>query len=102
LGGALEVVVPAERYRDEQAAGHRTAFDVLVARASAVETLAYRASSDEAYAAAGRRLVDHSDVLMAVWDGCPARGPGGTGDVVAYARACGTPVEVLWPHGSQR
>jgi hypothetical protein len=46
--------------------------------------------------------VDRSDVLLAVWDGQPARGPGGTGDVVAYARARGTPVEVVWPAGAAR
>ena len=39
---------------------------------------------------------------MAVWDGAGAKGPGGTGDVVAEARRRGTPV--LWidarpPHG---
>jgi hypothetical protein len=27
---------------------------------------------------------------------------GGTADVVAYARECGTPVRVIWPDGAQR
>jgi hypothetical protein len=46
--------------------------------------------------------VDRSDVLLAVWDGRPARGFGGTGDVVAYARRRGVPVEVVWPRGAER
>jgi len=45
----------------------------------------------------GRWVVDHSDHLVAVWDGMAARGPGGTGDVVAYARERGHPVTVVTP-----
>jgi hypothetical protein len=36
-----------------------------------------------------------AEVLIAVWDGLPARGLGGTADVVAYAKQCGRPVEVI-------
>ncbi|MFG2222777.1 hypothetical protein [Streptomyces sp. NPDC048644] len=42
------------------------------------------------------------DRLIAVWDGQPARGYGGTADVVAYARSTGVPVEVVWPDGATR
>jgi hypothetical protein len=35
------------------------------------------------YALAGRYIVERSDTLLAVWDGAPARGTGGTGDLVA-------------------
>jgi hypothetical protein len=41
---------------------------------------------NEAFLAAGRYIVDHCDVLFAVWDELPARAMGGTGDVVEYAR----------------
>lgn len=57
---------------------------------------------EEAYFAAGRWIVEHSDELLAVWDGRPARGLGGTGDVVAHARRLGVPVTVLWPEGALR
>jgi hypothetical protein len=46
--------------------------------------------------------VDRSSVLVAVWDGQPARGLGGTADVVAYARQRGVPMEVIWPRGATR
>jgi hypothetical protein len=39
-------------------------------------------------------VLRHSDVLLAVWDGMPARGPGGTGAIVAAARTMGLPL--LW------
>ena len=60
------------------------------------------ATHEEAYFAAGRWIVDHADHLVAVWDGRPARGLGGTGDVVAYAHRCGVPFTVLWEPGVLR
>lgn len=42
------------------------------------------------------------DRLIAVWDGRPARGYGGTADLVAYARGLGVPVQVLWLAGAVR
>ena len=51
---------------------------------------------------ASELMIDTADELYAVWDGEPARGYGGTADVVAYARGCGKPVSVFWPDGAQR
>lgn len=45
-----------------------------------------------AYEAAGRYMLDHVGVLIAVWDGQLARGPGGTGQIVTEARQRGMPV----------
>ncbi len=47
-------------------------------------------------------MLDRADELWAVWDGEPARGPGGTADVVAHARGRGVPVRVVWPPGARR
>jgi hypothetical protein len=102
LGGSLEVVLPTARYRESLPAESLPAYDRLLARATAVERLDYEDSTSEAYTTAGRVVVHRSDVLVAVWDGHPARGPGGTGDVVAYARERGVPVEVVWPRGAER
>jgi hypothetical protein len=45
-----------------------------------------------AYLAAGVRVVELADVLFAVWDGKPARGTGGTAEIVERAMAIDTPV----------
>ena len=47
-------------------------------------------------------MLKDADLLIAVWDGLPARGLGGTADVVAYARDHGIPVSVIWPEGARR
>lgn len=43
-----------------------------------------------------------ADQLIVVWDGQPARGYGGTADVVAYADRVGVPVRIVWPEGATR
>lgn len=50
----------------------------------------------DAYKAAGEYVVDHCDVLIAVWDGEAARGPAGTAATVKYAVSKGRPVIRVW------
>jgi hypothetical protein len=52
---------------------------------------------ESAFFAAGRYIVEQCDLLIAVWDGQPSKGLGGTGDVVAYARGVNRQVVVLDP-----
>ena len=47
-------------------------------------------------------LAPRCDRLLAVWDGLPSRGLGGTGDIVTYARTLGRPVTVIWRDGVLR
>lgn len=49
-------------------------------------------SEEQAYSAAGHLLVRQCDVMIAVWDGRPAEGPGGTAEVVEEASKLGVPV----------
>jgi len=49
------------------------------------------------YRQLGNDIVNACDVLVAVWDGQPARGPGGTAEVVGLARSLGKPVIVVCP-----
>ena len=96
-GVPVTAVIPGMDYEahlddDAARAGYRR---ILGACANRVE-LPPEPTHEEAYFAAGRWIVDHCDRLIAVWDGRPARGLGGTGDVVAYARRTEVPVTVLW------
>ena len=52
------------------------------------ETIAYenRESRNNAYLNTGKRLVDQSDIILAIWDGKEATGVGGTGDIVKYSQ----------------
>lgn len=101
-GGRLRVVVPATRYRDGLPPEHHATYDRLLAQASEVERLDYIDSSEEAHMAGSQAMLDHIDLLLAVWDGQPARGYGGTADVVQAAEDRRIPVMVLWPEGATR
>lgn len=41
-----------------------------------VEVLDARAGDEESFLAAGQRVADLADVMIAVWDGAPAKGLG--------------------------
>lgn len=102
LGGRLEVVVPAEEYRDSLPAWHHRTYDELLSRASEIHATGLARSDSQAHMTGSEILVGLVDEVIAVWDGRPARGYGGTADVVRYAREHGVVVRVLWPEGATR
>jgi hypothetical protein len=96
LGGSLYVVLPFADYeRTLHGSRARTTFRRLVRLADEVETLEWSKSDEESFFSAGKRVVDLSELLVAVWDGRPAQGLGGTADVVAYAKERGRPTHVV-------
>ena len=111
LGAELRAVLPFPRAAyalDFASAESRAEFaQLLAAAADVVELEGSRASPatmDDAYAAVGEALLDRSDVLVAVWNGLPERGPGGTAVVIRSALARGLPV--VWiaaapPHAAR-
>lgn len=103
-GGTLEAVLPTSwvSYASSLAAGGRQRLENFIRAAATVITMPFAEPCDQGYLAAGQALVDRCDHLFAVWDGEPARGMGGTADIVAYARDRGRPVTVLWIDGVRR
>jgi hypothetical protein len=101
-GGRLEVVIPATEYRDSLPDWHHGVYDELMARAVDVHHTGMRESTSQAHQAGSEIVVGLADKLIAVWDSQPARGYGGTADVVAYARRVGVPVQIVWPEGTSR
>jgi hypothetical protein len=96
LGWELQVVLPFERepYRASLANdGARERFDQLLARATCLLELPGDPDAGlDAYVMTGRATVAHCDVLIAIWDGLPPRGRGGTGEVVQLALTRGTAI----------
>jgi hypothetical protein len=102
LGGHIEAVVPAASYREGLPSGVWPEYDRLLARADRVHRLDFTESTSEAHMVASEFMLRQADELWAIWDGKPARGYGGTADVVAHARERGIPVQVIWPAGARR
>ena len=103
-GGRLHVVVPSAGYETTFTnADDLARFRRLMAAAETVEQLPSSEPSEDAFFDAGVRVVELSELLVAVWDGLPTRGTkGGAADAVACARSRRVPVEVIWPAGVLR
>jgi len=92
---SLEVVLPLPKdayMQDFETGESKAEFEELLSRAINIRELQTSASRPEVYEQVGRYVVDQCDVLIAIWDGKSAEGPGGTGDVVIYARETGCPL----------
>ena len=96
LGWELQGILPfsREQYRSSLANDvARERFNELLDRATCVlELPGEEGHALEAYVMTGRATVAHCDMLIAVWDGLPPRGRGGTGEVVQVALTNGTAV----------
>jgi hypothetical protein len=101
-GGNLHVIIPSRGYEVTFRNDGLTRYHTLLTAATKVERLDFDEPTEEAFFAAGRRIVESCEILLAVWDGEPSRGLGGTADVVEYARSSGRPVEIIWPAGVAR
>lgn len=95
LGLPLVVVVPFSGFDVEFAPEARARYAQLLARARRVVPLPPSERSRAAFRLAGEWIVRETDILVAVWDGQPARSEGGTSDTVTYARQVGKPVIVV-------
>lgn len=94
----LQVIIPSEGYRQTfTGSTDLEHYDYLLKRAESIITLDFANPSEEAYMCAGRQVVDRCQLLVAVWNGLPAVGLGGTADVVQYALNQGRHVTHLNP-----
>ena len=93
--------LPRDQYmRDFTSAESRDEFCQLLARADEVIELRPAGTRNEAYEAAGLYVLDHCDVLVAIWDGQGAQGQGGTAEIIARARERGLPI--AWVRAGNR
>lgn len=93
--------LPAEDYKKDFCdSASKAEFDRFLNLAKEVFAMPPAPSRNEAYEAAGQYVLDHCDVLLAVWDGQSQQGIGGTGGIVARARLRGLPT--AWVHAGNR
>lgn len=103
LGFELQSPLPFMRDDYEQdfaTSESRESYRRLLARATAVLELDGKRDTptlqNEAYEAVGRVVLNHCDVLIAIWDGKEAQGSGGTAQIVREASMLGIPI--AWIH----
>jgi hypothetical protein len=97
IGLSWHAILPlprAEFVEDFTAAEWAVVEETLVA-ADHVRVISESGDREDAYLDCGIETVNDADVLLVVWDGQPARGKGGTADVVGYAKSIGKPVMII-------
>jgi len=112
-GAILKVILPLckeEYLEDFQSEDSKKEFETLLSKANYQITLNIEPlkgnipndllteAKEQAYEDAGRYIVNHSDILIAIWDELPSRGKGGTASIVQYARSIGCPIFIINPH----
>lgn len=98
LGRPIDVILPCAGYETTFSdANSAMRYRDLLARAVTVHTLDFPRPSEEAFLAAGKYIVDRASLVVALWNGKPAAGKGGTGDIVGYARSLNRPVVHIHP-----
>ncbi|MBU1172891.1 MAG: hypothetical protein KKD44_25305 [Proteobacteria bacterium] len=109
----LKVMLPlveAEYLEDFETQSSKEQFERLIQKSRNPASLRNRPLKDDypeamlvdarrqLYEDVGHFIVDHCDILVAVWDGKPARGIGGTARIVEYARQTDCPVYIINAH----
>ncbi|MFU2207832.1 hypothetical protein [Solidesulfovibrio sp. C21] len=101
LGYELQAPLPFPRQeyeKDFKEDASKQEFRELLKKTTAVLELdGTRAAEDDAYLAAGRIVLEQSDLIIAVWNGAEAKGRGGTGQIAAEAQSRGIPMFVVNP-----
>jgi hypothetical protein len=102
-GASLWVPLPLpekEYLKDFGTSASKEEFFHLLGKAQRLISLPGTVKREDAYLAAGNYVLEHSDCLLAIWDGAPAQGDGGTAEIVARAREQGLPL--AWIHAGNR
>jgi hypothetical protein len=97
-GGSIHAVLPYQDIERSFSTEDLPLYRKLASQAD-LEVLNTPGTDQDAYLAAGIRVVDLSDLVIAVWNGLPAVGKGGTADVVKYALNKGVPLVHIEPIG---
>ncbi len=97
LGLSWHAILPLPRaeFAKDFSSADWAAVETMLGQAEHVRVITENGSRDDAYLDCGMETVNGADMLLAVWDGQPARGKGGTADVVAYALSLEKPVLII-------
>lgn len=95
-GGHVAVIPSYETYHTYFDGSDLDEYYRLLGRSKRVIKVSGK-TDEVAFRKAGERVVRAADLMILVWDGEPARGEGGSGDIAAYAEKKRTKMILLNP-----
>lgn len=96
LGIPVTAVIPLDNYEDFFKGTDLSDYKSMLSRCEVIE-LRSQEQEQQAFFDAGRLVADRSQILVALWDGKPSEGLGGTADIVQYCLEKGQRVIHLEP-----
>jgi hypothetical protein len=87
--------LPQAVFKEDFAPADWANAEQLLGQAGHLRVIDENGTREDGYLDCGMETVNDADILIALWDGQPARGKGGTADVVEYASSMGKPVLIL-------
>ena len=90
--------MPAEQFREDFDAATWARAERVMSKAVSVEVTGGNQPRNDLYYECGIETVQQSRLLVALWDGEPSHGMGGTGDIISFAKELGRPV--VWFHSA--
>lgn len=90
--------LPVEEFRKDFDEKSWARAEEVLSKAASVEVTGGNQPREECYYECGIETVQQSRLLLALWDGGPSQGLGGTEDVVSFARGIGR--MVVWLHST--
>jgi hypothetical protein len=99
LGISWHAILPLPRseFAKDFSVEHWSVVERVLAQAEHVRVITENGTRDDAYLDCGMETANAADVLLVVWNGEPARGRGGTADVVHYAKSLRKPIIIIDP-----
>jgi hypothetical protein len=88
--------LPREEFRKDFDPAAWLRAEAVMSKAVSVDVTGDREIRDEAYYECGVETVQQSQLMIALWDGEPSRGMGGTEEIKDFAEEMGKPV--IWIH----
>ena len=92
--------LPLDQFREDFDDTSWSRVEQVLCKATSVEVAGGNQPRDACYYECGVETVLQSRMLLALWNGAPSQGLGGTQDVVSFARGLGKPV--FWLHTDTR
>jgi hypothetical protein len=98
IGMPIRILLPApkEKFRDDFDEPTWARAESVMQRALSVEVAGDGQTKEECYYECGVETVQQSQLLLALWDGNPSKGLGGTEEMLSFAKGQGRPV--VWIH----
>jgi len=81
----LIAIIPSRNYEITFDNNHIKAYEYLLKKANKVVQLEHSQPTESAFFEASKFMLNNCELLIAIWNGLPSKGLGGTADVVNYA-----------------